>query len=469
MAFGAFFTPTATVELLTRYFEGTPEVSDEYLAKIRSKYPNVAKLPNEELKLEILKYFILPNHIPDTSSTDKFLTALQDSGLVTRIPATDDTIAYYRVHDLAYAYSASQMTTEDKDHALTACLDYTERYAQPSLENFACLRPELDNFMGASKWALAREKWRQVERFASNLYEGVDAGGGYLYYQGYLLEALTLLQDSAFCAEKRGHKQAQGAHLGNLGLAYSNLGQYQQAIEHYRQALAIQNEIGDKRGQGNQLGNLGIAYHNLGEYQQAIDHYQQALAISREIGDRRNEGNWLGNLGNAYRNLGRYDDAIEHYQQALAIQNEIGDKRGQGNQLGNLGNAYFSLGRYDEAIDHYQQALAISRDIGNKSAIGSILGNLGVAYDDLERYDEAIDHYQQALGISRDIGDRRGEGNRLNNLGVAYENLKDYAQAINYYEQALVIYRALAVAHLIETTERNLERAKRLRDGGAEE
>src|SRR5665647_1694071 len=66
------------------------------------------------------------------------------------------------------------------------------------------------------------------------------------------------------------------------------------------QALKIDLEIGDRRNEGAWLGNLGLAYSALGDAKKAIEYYEQALKIAREIGDRRNEGIWLGNLGLAY-------------------------------------------------------------------------------------------------------------------------------------------------------------------------
>ncbi|WP_204150468.1 tetratricopeptide repeat protein, partial [Leptolyngbya sp. CCY15150] len=66
-------------------------------------------------------------------------------------------------------------------------------------------------------------------------------------------------------------------------------------------------EIGDRQGEGNTLGNLGIAYNSLGQYERAIEFHQQYLTIAREIGDRQGEGNTLGNLGIAYNSLGQYE------------------------------------------------------------------------------------------------------------------------------------------------------------------
>ena len=62
------------------------------------------------------------------------------------------------------------------------------------------------------------------------------------------------------------------------------------------------------------LGNLGLAYSDLGETRKAIEYYEQDLAIARETGDRRGEGMTLGNLGNAYSDLGEPRKAIEYYE-----------------------------------------------------------------------------------------------------------------------------------------------------------
>ena len=207
-------------------------------------------------------------------------------------------------------------------------------------------------------------------------------------------------------------------HLGNLGLAYADLGETRRAIEFYEQALAIAREIGDRRGEGADAGQPGhcllrpwarpaapssstsrrwplparsatgaakgqpwatwaLAYADLGDARRAIEFYEQALAIAREIGDRRGEGNALGNLGIAYADLGETRRAIEFYEQRLAIAREIGDRRGEGNALGNLGIAYADLGETRRAIEFYEQALAIAREIGDRRGEGQRPGQPG--------------------------------------------------------------------------------------------
>jgi tetratricopeptide (TPR) repeat protein len=97
----------------------------------------------------------------------------------------------------------------------------------------------------------------------------------------------------------------------------------ERAIEHYQQALAISREIGDRRGEGNRLGNLGLAYADLGQVERAIEHYQQALTISREIGDRRAEAFRCWNLGLLFEDSDPAR-AVELMSVCVAFEREIG-------------------------------------------------------------------------------------------------------------------------------------------------
>jgi tetratricopeptide (TPR) repeat protein len=260
---------------------------------------------------------------------------------------------------------------------------------------------------------------------------------------GEVRKAIEFQEQRIAIAREIGDRRGEGNALGNLGNAYLSLGEVRKAIEFYEQALLIDREFGDRRGEGTALGNLGLAYWNLGEVRKAIEFYEQRIAIACGIGDRRGEGITLGNLGNAYAELGEMRKAIEFYEQYLAIAREIGDRRGEGNALGNLGNGYADLGEVRKAIEFYEQYLAIACGIGDRRGEGTALGNLGLAYWNLGEVRKAIEFYEQYLAIACGIGDRRGEGNALGNLGAAYWSLGEVRKAIEFYEQALLIYREI--------------------------
>jgi tetratricopeptide (TPR) repeat protein len=142
----------------------------------------------------------------------------------------------------------------------------------------------------------------------------------------------------------------------------------EKAIEQYEQALAIAREIGHRQGEGNHLGNLGTAYSALGQVEKAIEQYEQALAIAREIGYRQNEGNWLGNLGSAYFDLKQYERADEFYRQQQKICQEIGYRYGEANALWGRAICTNKFGSQAQAIKFAQLALEIFTAIKSPSA-----------------------------------------------------------------------------------------------------
>ncbi|MBP0021647.1 MAG: tetratricopeptide repeat protein [Cyanobacteria bacterium SBLK] len=252
-------------------------------------------------------------------------------------------------------------------------------------------------------------------------------------------KAIDYQQQSLAIAQEIGDPSGEGNSLNNLGSIYGLIGEYEKAIEYQQQSLAIQREIGDRSREGTSLGNLGVIYRAIGEYEKAIDYQQQSLAIAQEIGDPSGEGTSLHNLGIIYRAIGEYEKAIDYQQQSLAIAQEIGDRSGEGTSLGNLGSIYQLIGEYEKAIDYQQQSLAIAQEIGDPSGESTSLGNLGSIYRAIGEYEKAIDYQQQSLAIAQEIGDRSGEGTSLGNLGSIYRAIGEYEKAIDYQQQSLAI------------------------------
>jgi len=109
---------------------------------------------------------------------------------------------------------------------------------------------------------------------------------------GYMILSLRLhpkeyifwLNTGLEAARKLENKQYKGYHLGNLGLAYADLGDAKKAIEFYEQQLVIVREIGDRRGEAFGSWNLGQAYEKEGDLEKAVQYMQVCVDFEREIG-----------------------------------------------------------------------------------------------------------------------------------------------------------------------------------------
>lgn len=191
-------------------------------------------------------------------------------------------------------------------------------------------------------------------------------------------------------------------HTSNSNEVYWQLGIWGYSREQIQFCQRILGKL-DSPSDGIWLNALGLAYRNLGKYEEAINFHQQHLTIAREIGDRRGEGAALGGLGNVYRNLGKYEEALDFHQQQLVIAREIGDRNGEGTALINMGATQFKLKKYSESLINNQVALEIFQEIGDRSGDAEVFKNLAELHHALGEIEVARQYCQQALVLATEL------------------------------------------------------------------
>ncbi|WP_210582087.1 tetratricopeptide repeat protein [Streptomyces sp. GESEQ-4] len=207
-----------------------------------------------------------------------------------------------------------------------------------------------------------------------------------------------------------------------------------------RTALDAARAAHDRRGTAWSLGDVACALTQTHRYDEAIDHFRQAMALNRELGDTHGRCQVLANLGYVYRHIGRPDRSVEYCRRALSIHRMLGGSRGrEGNLLTNLADSYERIGRFDEAIDCLEQALTDLRVIGDRWNEGVALDLLGTVHHRLQRHDNAVQFYHQALDAHTDIGNRWGEAHTLANLGDVHLAVGKPDTARTSWKQALTI------------------------------
>jgi tetratricopeptide (TPR) repeat protein len=153
-------------------------------------------------------------------------------------------------------------------------------------------------------------------------------------------------------------------------------------------------------------GNLGSAYSRMGQVKRAITFYEKALQLARGLEDRWGEGVWLGNLGLCISDLGDKERGNRYLEEALAIRIEVGDLDGESADLTNLAENYSAIGQNTRAIDYCERALRIVQDIETQEGESLCLDNLGIYYRLLGQSDEALRYHTEARVMARDIGYR---------------------------------------------------------------
>ena len=96
------------------------------------------------------------------------------------------------------------------------------------------------------------------------------------------------------------NKEIEGKCNGNAGIAYKSIGDrnsLMKSVLYHENALRIARIIGDKASEGRTLGNLGVTHKYLDDTQKALDYYKQALSIAEDLGDVRHIGIWTANAG----------------------------------------------------------------------------------------------------------------------------------------------------------------------------
>ena len=193
----------------------------------------------------------------------------------------------------------------------------------------------------------------------------------------------------------------------NLGTELQAEGRLDEAVEQYRQVLALTPDDALAHS------NLGTALAAQGRLDEAVGHYERALALAPGDADAHS------NLGNALLSLGRADEGVASLRRALDIDPSSAEAHAA------LGIALHDGGRLDDAIDHLRRAI----DLG--AAAAELHNRLGIALGSAGRLDEAAAEFRRAVDLEPGHVDAHA------NLGTALQLQGRLDEAIAQFRAAL--------------------------------
>lgn len=188
---------------------------------------------------------------------------------------------------------------------------------------------------------------------------------------------------------------------------------------------------------------IGNIQANLGEFQNALDSYTQALPFAQQAGALAESANIFNGLGQLYKNLANPDTARSFYNQALPLLYQINNKSGAAATLNNIGDLDVAAGNYEDGLKSYNQALTLSQSAGDKAVEASVLMSIGSIHTTSKQWQSALSNYSQALILARFLNDRVKETAILNQIGKVHASLGEDSKALEQYNQALTLARQL--------------------------
>ena len=268
--------------------------------------------------------------------------------------------------------------------------------------------------------------------------------------------------------------------LADIGMAYKNIGGYEEAEKYFPGAIKILNQLYQKDPNAyrvtltNVLTNFGSLYYEWEYFSIAENYYSEADKIYVQSYDSLNNTAipdaesliWYDILNNQcliYYKYKNYYGAMRHsYFQAIPVLQRIIQKN-PGLYTGRLARALYNQGLsnfylkdYDHAGDDLSEGLSLIRNLAEKKPdqyaadLADILDGLGRLCFELNSYDKAEQFYIEALKILREITEKNSSdlylsylASTLNDLGLLYNELKNYAKAEELYTEALKIQRQL--------------------------
>ena len=182
---------------------------------------------------------------------------------------------------------------------------------------------------------------------------------------------------------------------GNIGLASTNVGDYETALTYIQKALKKTSPKNLAR-YTTRMQNLAFLYTKLGDFKKAEKIYTKT---KNNLKDHKNSnlilyGRLINNIGKMHRLKGDIKASEPLFKEALEVFLQVHDKNHiqYGYQHNDYANTLFNLKRYEEALELFIENISLSK-INNRintQEHQNWLFNLGDAYNKLERFDEAL-------------------------------------------------------------------------------
>ncbi|MFW9767509.1 MAG: tetratricopeptide repeat protein [Candidatus Thorarchaeota archaeon] len=231
--------------------------------------------------------------------------------------------------------------------------------------------------------------------------------------------------------------------LGNMGVAYARLGQFDKSIISWDRAADASLNLGLQYEAIEVLNRaLQIAMSSGGDVGSIYDKMNKIWGLIEHPSKRRSAGSIMAKT---MLEMGDVELAERTAIEALTIAtgSQWPDKKDEMAIRRSLVSIHLRKAKYQDAVQQCEVALSCAKYLGDLEAEGGIKGSLGIAYRYLDRYEKAVEQYLAAIDIFERFKDYNAIGTNLMNLASSYFLLKRVKDGRETALEALSIFDSL--------------------------
>jgi diguanylate cyclase (GGDEF)-like protein len=341
-----------------------------------------------------------------------------------------------RIHERV----AEAMETHTPDNAAEIALHY-DRSASPSKAFPHAMRAGGSALLVYAH-AEARQFFEIAERAASNpverahalqrLAEVAETEGRYTLTEELCDRALAGLVGSTEARAILGLRRMREGTRALQGQAPK------QTIAVCSELVAMARQLGDKFEEAALLNMISQYQGMLGEWRDAEEAAREAVAAAEVAGDGRVLAEAFTRLGSSMMDR-QSPEAGDYYHRALALFHDVGDRCGEARCYINIGAIQQEAGdviaaevAFDRALDSAERAHAL--DLAGMASL-----KLGVLYQRRGQLDEANERFEDALERFTESSNEPQRLNTLYNMAQAARERDDWNGASILYEQVVAV------------------------------
>ncbi|RKZ34652.1 hypothetical protein DRQ19_00620 [bacterium] len=386
-----------------------------------------------------------------------YLTKLEKSGLIRRINGgfafTTNTIkeaVYSSILEsqriVAHRMVAAFLEANDRDKLEAIAFQYNAGKNYQKAFSFFYLAGKKYSSISATREALyyyenAYQAWRKTKGKEKDGIELLLSMSKMHWILGELEEMLHLGELALALAKRCGMQESIANALSAIGLAYDEMGKFEQATLCHRKAEDIYRQLQQFPRIIDALNNLGITALDAGNTVLAEKKFTEALKLAQERKlIEASLADVYASLGYLLFSRGKLSEAVEYYKKAEKIDEQFGNIRGQAINGINIANILMEKGEYSSEEEYLTRALDIFTKINDIRGMLLAMNNLGELKRVTGDINSAWKLHRRAKRLALAHNDPEALTDALRNMGLDKLDIGDTRNARRY------IYRSLTLA-----------------------